>query len=73
MDLQKKLKRAWELTPDVAKSKVFEQHTKQNISDAIKNGRRDESVLEAMLNSVKKASAEALEELKRNNEEIQNL
>lgn len=70
-----KLKEAWEKMPYGGKSIAFEisGYTRQNFSELLKNGRKDEAIIINLLNIAKKASKKALKVELKNNKIIQSL
>ena len=69
-----KLRKAWEIAPTGAKSKVegygFRNQTTSHI---LKFGRTKESRIEALLQAIKRASAEIAQDVNERNNQVQSL
>ncbi|WP_142783395.1 hypothetical protein [Changchengzhania lutea] len=70
-----KLKEAWDSMPPGAKNRLYNDfgHTNQNVASILKNGRKDQSVIQSLLSDVKTVSDEITEEIKNKNEKVQAL
>lgn len=74
-ELHLKLIEAWENMPTGAKNLLYNNTdwVKQNVADILKNGRKDESTLEQLLEDIKKASDEIADDINKSNQIVQAL
>lgn len=70
-----KLREAWENAPVGAKNRVYNHfgYTNQNVSDVLKNGRKDESIILSLLAAIKQASKDITATVVKQNETVQAL
>lgn len=69
-----KLRAAWKNAPTGAISRVYKYgYTQQNVQDILKNGRKDESIIENLLTAIKEASKEVFKEIQLSNNKVQQL
>lgn len=70
--LLEKLQEAWTELPEGAKSIVFSQgYDQRYVNQLLKAGRKDESIIEEVLEVVKNASAQAAQKAQEQNEKVQ--
>ena len=74
-ELHLKLIEAWDNMPSGAKNLLYKNTdwVKQNVADILKNGRKDESTLEQLLEDIKMASDEIADDINKSNEIVQAL
>lgn len=71
MTTHQKLIKAWEVAPKGAKAIVYKEYTQQNVSDIIKNGRKDTSIMSELVDAIKKASNEVAKDIAQHNKKVQ--
>ena len=65
---------AWKIAPTGSRSLVYTYgYTNQNISSILKTGRKDESIVSDLLESIKRASAEIAQDVNHRNDQVQSL
>lgn len=64
---------AWENAPEGAKARVFTSfgHSRQTVNDILLNGRKDEDIMIELLDTIKRASKDALVDAETKNELVQ--
>lgn len=70
-----KLQKAWDNAPTGAKSRLYETfgYTNQNVSDVLKNGRKDESIILSLLSAVKQVSKDVAADVVKKNNTVQSI
>lgn len=70
-----KLRYAWQNLPPNAKGIVFEKsgYTAQGVNHILTHGRKDESIMEKLLECIKEASAEACRDAVDKNRQVQEI
>lgn len=70
-----RLRLAWKSAPTGAISKLYSEHgyTQQNVADILKNGRKDEIIIEDLLEKLKICSQKVADEINKSNQEVQDL
>ena len=70
-----KINEAWDNMPTGAKTRLLDVfgYKRQNVHDILKNGRKDESVLDSLLCAIKQASKDVTTEYQEQNEIVQSV
>ena len=74
-DVLEKIQTAWGDMPTGAKTRLFKHfgYKRQNVHDILENGRKDQSVLHALLCAIKQASKDVTEGYNNQNKKVQSL
>ena len=74
METKERLNRVWKIAPTGSRALVYTYgYTHQNISSILKVGRKDETIVSNLLDSIKRASAEIAQDVNERNNQVQSL
>ena len=74
MNTLERLREAWKIAPAGSRVMVYTYgYTHQTISSILKNGRKNETIVADLLDSIKRASAEIAEDVNKQNDKVQKL
>ena len=74
MNTLERLRTAWKIAPAGSRGLVYTYgYTHQTISSILKNGRKNETIIADLLDSIKRASAEIAHTVTEQNDKVQEL